>query len=158
MTRFTNGIYGLQLAETPDCRLTGQLDDVVVNATGKIEYTSFIATGIADGGSISLTFKQASMLPTTLSGSGTIEGDRLSLTGDINPGRLSTVVFVRASDAQYQSAVNGLINDVNKAASAKAIAENHKNLLARRHAFAQGFGARRASRLLGPAPVFSNFG
>ncbi|MGC9953681.1 MAG: hypothetical protein ABSD21_05345 [Rhizomicrobium sp.] len=136
MAKFTNGVYRLQLVETSDGHLTGQLDTVVINPQDKIDYNSFAANGVKNGRSVSLSFKQASLLPTSLSGSGTLDYNSLSLTGDINPGKLSTVVFVRASDAQYQSVVNGLISEVNNVAAAKAAAENQKNLLARQHAFA----------------------
>jgi hypothetical protein len=147
IAQFSNGVYRLQLDETADQHLTGQLDTVVIGQNGKLEYTSFAATGVADGNSVSLSFKQSGILGAELSGSGATDGNKLSLTGNLNPRYVSTINFIRASDAQYQSTVNNLIAAVNKAASAKAAADAQKALAAKQIAFAKA-GASLAADLL----------
>lgn len=146
VARFSNGVYGLQLVETPDRHLTGQLDTVILNQNNKLEYTSFTATGVEDRGSVSLSFKQSGLLGAQLSGSGTMDGTSLSLTGNVNPGKVSTVNFTRASDQQYKTAINDLISAASNAAAQKAEADARNALIAKQNAFS-GAGQNLVGRL-----------
>ena len=138
LATFSNGLYWLQLVETPDKHITGQLDILIMGADGKIDYQSFAVQGVADGESVSLSFKQLSILPTTLSGSGTLTGDHLSLTGNLNPGQLSTVVFNRTDEDDYKSAVSAIKEKSEHVVAEKAAANNMQRVLAIRRAFVVG--------------------
>jgi hypothetical protein len=136
IAKFSNGVYRLQLVQAQDGHLSGQLDTVTLSSEGKIEYSSFIASGVSDDSSISLTFKQSAFLSSTLAGSGTITGNRITLTGDVNPGRLSSVVFIRGTEADYQVSTNELIQQANNIVVGKANAEAAKRELVSQQGFA----------------------
>src|SRR5450756_2875093 len=75
IAKFTNGIYRLQLVETPDKHLTGQLDTLVLGTDGKVAYDNLSVSRAVNGGDISVLLKPNSLLPFTVPASGTFNGD-----------------------------------------------------------------------------------
>jgi|GraSoiStandDraft_51_1057287.scaffolds.fasta_scaffold1126574_1 hypothetical protein len=47
MAKFSNGAYSLQLVETKDGHITGQLETVVINPDGKVVSNSLSVKGAA---------------------------------------------------------------------------------------------------------------
>lgn len=123
IAKFTNGVYWLQLVETPDKHLTGQFDTLVLGSDGKIVYSNLSVTGAADGGNISMLLKPISFLPFTVTASGTLDGDQLTLTGGFTGGQPSTVVLVRSDASEYQAQVRILNAQSQAILVAKADAE-----------------------------------
>src|SRR5258708_6920626 len=105
IAKSTNEISLLQLVETPDGHITGQLETQILKEDGKIEYHNLSVTGAADGENVSLSFK-SSPIPFTITAFGTLNGNRFILTGGFSG--IRQVVMVRSNLADYQEQVSSL--------------------------------------------------
>lgn len=127
IAKFTNGIYWLQLVETPDRHLTGQFDTLVLGTDGKVAYDNLSVTGAADGDKISVLLKPISLLPFTVTASGALDGDKLTLSGGFTGGQPSTVVLVRTEASEYQAQVKAINTQSQRILAAKAEADAREN-------------------------------
>lgn len=123
IAKFTNGVYWLQLVQTPDGHLTGQFETLILGTDGKVEYNNLSVTGAADGDNVSLSLKPISFLPFTVIVSGTFYGNRLALTGGFTGAQPTTAVMVRSDVSDYQAQVNSLNAQSRSILTAKATAE-----------------------------------
>jgi hypothetical protein len=91
-------VVWLQLVRTPDNHLTGQLAASVMKPDGSIDRNSAPITGAVDGENVTLSGSRLFGLQ-TLTLSGTLEGDKLTLTGVES----TPFVLKRSSLTQYQA-------------------------------------------------------
>jgi len=80
LSKFTDGIGFLQLVETPDRHVTGQLETVTVDSNGKLDTKSVQVAGAVDGQNITLTLGESSLLSRALPASRTLARGKLTLT------------------------------------------------------------------------------
>jgi hypothetical protein len=114
LARFTNGIYWLQLVKTSDNHVAGQLETLLLDKDGTIERNAVAVTGAADGGNVTMS---ASLLDLqTLTLSGTLSGNKLTLTG----GQPSPVVLTRSNLSDYEREVNVLNSQAKQILSTRA--------------------------------------
>lgn len=123
IAKFTNGIYWLQLVETPDKHLTGQLDTAVLDTDGKVAYNNLSVSGAIGGDNISLQLKPISFLPLRETVSGMLSGNKLTLTGEFSRGQPNTIVFLRSDAGEYQVEAKALNVQSQRILAAKAEAE-----------------------------------
>lgn len=123
LAKFTNGIYWMQLVKTPDNHVTGQFDTLILGIDGKVEYNTLAVTGAADGNNISLLLKPNSVLPFTVTASGSIDGDKLTLMGGFTSNQPSTVVLVRSDASEYEAQAKVLNAQSHSIVTARADAE-----------------------------------
>lgn len=95
-------MYWLQLVKTPDSHLSGQLEQNILNEIGKIEHATWAISGASDGSSVTFSATTLGFQIFTLSGS--LEGERLVLTG----GQPSPMIFVRSDLREYQAEIDSL--------------------------------------------------
>lgn len=138
IAKFTNGVYWLQLVQTPDGHLTGQFETLALGADGKVKYNNLSVTGAADGDNVSMSLKPISFLPFTVTASGALNGDKLTLTGGFTGGQPITVVLVRADVSDYQAQVNALNSQSRSILAAKAAAEARKKTAQKERDFIAG--------------------
>lgn len=150
LARFTNGIYHLQLLKTSDDKLTGQLDTIVRDKDNKLTYLSFTASGVADGRSVSLTFSTPGILSSHLSASGALDGSALSLTGNLNPNLISTVVFNRVAREKYKTDVDAFLKETESLIAQKLTDEMKQEAIQ-----AQGRFVFTVDRLIASAQKFT---
>jgi len=79
----------LQLAESSDDRISGQLSFITIDSDGHVESKTAAITGAADGSAIKLTVQPVPLLPigTALSGSRNSRG-QLTLNGPAKDGQV----------------------------------------------------------------------
>jgi len=135
LAKFTNGLARLQLVQSGDHTVTGEIDWAIYDTTGKLTSSSASAAGAIDGKSVNLTFKGNSFLSGVSTGSGELTWSGLTLTGDFNSGNLSTVNFVRADENQYQSELAEVQVAANAVVEARAAAEQRRQAMANRAEF-----------------------
>lgn len=70
LARFTNGLARLQLVQSGDHTITGEIDWASYDANGKLTSSSASANGAIDGSTVNLTFKGNGFLSGTSTGSG----------------------------------------------------------------------------------------
>lgn len=138
IAKFTNGVYWLQLVQTPDGHLTGQIEILVLGADGKVEYNNLSITGAADGNNVSMSLKPISFLPFTVTASGALDGDKLTLTGGFTGGQPTTVVLVRSDVSDYQAQANALNMQSSSILAAKAAADARKKAAQKERDFIAG--------------------
>lgn len=112
------GIGWLQLVRTPDNHLTGQLSAYMLKPDGTIDQSSTAVTGAVDGENVTLTASRFLGLE-TVTLSGTLKGDTLTLTGS----QPIPVTFKRAALSAYQAQVADLNNRSQSILKAKAVAQ-----------------------------------
>lgn len=119
----------LQLVQTPDNHVTGQLDALIMKPDGSVERDSISVTGASDGNNVSLKGSSFLGLESVML-SGSLQGDELALTGSQSlTAQTIPATFTRSSVTAYQAQVAELnaraqtIVRVNAAARAKAEAE-----------------------------------
>lgn len=119
IAKFTNGIYWMQLVETPDKHLTGQFVTLLVLGTdGKVQHNNLSISGAVDGDNISVLF-----LPLNVPASGTFNGGKLTLTGGFTGERPNTIVFVPSDAGEYEAQAKALNEQSQRILTAKAHAE-----------------------------------
>jgi hypothetical protein len=123
IAKFQNGLVWLQITQTSDQRLTGQLEKFVLKDTGDLKYQTFSVTGAADGKNVALVLKGTSLLAQTINVAGTFDGKRLTLIGDLGQGQPSGIVLVRSDVREYVTQGNVLKEQSRKILEAKAATE-----------------------------------
>jgi hypothetical protein len=103
LTSDNSTVLSLQLVRTPDNHLTGQLAASVMKPDGSIDRNSAPITGAVDGENVTLSGSRLFGLQ-TLTLSGTLEGDKLTLTG-VEP---TPMILTRSTLTQYQAQVAAL--------------------------------------------------
>lgn len=110
----------LQLVRTPDSHLSGQLATSVIEPDGTVHQDSAPITGAVDGGNVTVSATRFLGLDTrTLSG--TLEGDRLTLSGPEG----TPFVLRRADVEDYQHHVAELRSKAGQVVAAKKTADTH---------------------------------
>lgn len=98
----------LQLVETPDNRLSGQIEVSALQPDGKIQYINSAVNGAVDGPNVSLSLESAGPLQNPVQVSGTFSLDSLTLTGGFTGSHSSTLVMRGGDLDQYHAALAGL--------------------------------------------------
>jgi hypothetical protein len=114
-------VVSLQLVRTPDNHLTGQLAASVMKPDGSIDRKSAPITGAVDGENVTLSGSRLFGLE-TLTLSGTLEGDKLTLTG----AQPTPMILTRSSLTQYQSQMAALDAKSQNILAAKAAAQSRQ--------------------------------
>ncbi|NKA95828.1 hypothetical protein GO283_04381 [Ralstonia solanacearum] len=113
-------VVWLQLVETPDKRLTGQLDTASIDKSGKLVYLNAPVTGAINGESISISFKPQALLASSVQLAGTFKGDILTLRGGPTG---DAVTHHRANDDEFAHGRQELAEQSQRPLAAKADAE-----------------------------------
>lgn len=145
IAKFTNGMYWLQLVKTPDNHLTGQLEEFLLRADGRIDRDTIAVAGAVDGSIVTMSATTLGLQVLTLSGS--FDGNTLTLTG----GQPSPVLLARSSLAEYQRGVNAL-----SAQSQRILAERDATAARERAAQAQEDFLAEISRVVGRLEAFDS--
>lgn len=147
IAKFTNGVEMLQLVETPDHHVTGQLQGVDFDKNGKLENISFSVTGAVDGSNISLTFKPTFFLSENITEAGTFDGAKITLTGKLANPQPSAVVFERSSAEEFETLAKAVNDRSQQLLAAKAEAEARRRQ-AQAEARAQEEAARKEREIV----------
>jgi hypothetical protein len=113
----------LQLVETPDWHLMGQLEISQLKPDGHIEYLNFAVTGAADGSNVSLSMKLPVPLTPAVDMSGTLAWNGITLTGGTLGGQSNTYTLRRGDDNQYQIALRALRTQAAQVSRDRAVAQ-----------------------------------
>ncbi|WP_162634340.1 hypothetical protein [Ralstonia sp. GX3-BWBA] len=113
-------VVWLQLVETPDKHITGQLNTSTIDKDGKLLYITAPVTGAVDGQSISLSVKRDVLLAATVQLGGTVNGDTLNLRGGPTG---DEVILHRAKDDEFAADKQELAEQSQRFLAAKAEAE-----------------------------------
>ncbi|KAF3462092.1 hypothetical protein ACQCP0_21065 [Ralstonia pseudosolanacearum] len=113
-------VVWLQLVETPDKHLTGQLDTASIDKSGKLVYLNAPVTGAINGESISISLKPQALLASSVQLAGTFKGGLLTLRGGPTG---DTVTLHRASDDEFAKGRQELAEQSQRLLAAKADAE-----------------------------------
>jgi hypothetical protein len=108
----------LELVRTPDNHLTGQLSAYTLKPDGTIAQSSTAVTGAVDGENATLTATRLLGLE-TLTFSGTLKGDTLTLTGS----QPIPVMFNRSTLSDYQAKIADLNSRSQSILHIKAVAQ-----------------------------------
>ena len=120
LSKFSDGVYWLQIVKTPDGRVSGELDSTSVSSDGKIVYTSQAVSGAADGTALSLTIGHTTILQSALTSSGTLSDNKIALTIGHDGRPPSKLVLTRATDDEYQVQLKALSDLSTKVRAAKS--------------------------------------
>ena len=101
-------VVRLQIVETADKHLSGQMEVSNMNPEGQIHYIDWSVGGVADGSDISLNLKPTSLLLGVVNVSGSLSGNKLTLTGGISGTSSDSYVLYRSSLDQYRTALAAL--------------------------------------------------
>jgi len=126
ISRFTNAVEMLQLVETPDHRITGQLQAVIHTGGGNLENDSYEVSGAASGPSITLTLKLNSLLSSPVTESGTFDGAKLELTGTLSGDQPQTLIFTKSTSAEFLAVAADVREQARRARVQGAIIEAQK--------------------------------
>jgi len=110
-------VVWLQLVETPDKHITGQLNTTSIDKNGKLLYITAPVTGAVDGESISLSFRRDALLAATVQLAGTVNGDTLNLRGGPTG---EEVILHRAKDDELTAEKQELAAQSQRFLAAKA--------------------------------------
>lgn len=110
-------VVWLQLVETPDKHITGQVNTASIDKDGQLVYVTAPVTGAVDGESISLSFKRDALLAATMQLAGTVDGDTLHLRGG-QTGDEATLR--RAKDVEFAAGKQELAEQSQQLLAAKA--------------------------------------
>jgi len=128
MATAPNGVYWLDLVQTPDHRLTGEFEEILLKPDGNIDYTKLSVTGAASGTDVSLALAATPLPFVAVTAAGTLGWGKLTLTAPFNGREPGTVVFQR-SDLQAHQRVVDTLN-----ARSRAMLAEKAQLQARRDA------------------------
>lgn len=123
ISRFTNAVEMLQLVETPDHHVSGQLQAVIHTGDGNIETDSYQVSGAADGSNITLTLKLNALLSDPVTETGAFDGDKLELTGKLGADQPQTLVFAKSTVTEFLSLANVVRDQARFAKVRKVTAE-----------------------------------
>lgn len=123
ISRFTNAVELLQLVETPDHRITGQLQAVIHTGDGNVENDSYVVSGAADGLNVTLMLKLNALLSNPVTESGTFDGSKLELTGQLAGGQPRTLIFAKSTPAEFLAAADAIRAQAGRARLQKAMIE-----------------------------------
>jgi hypothetical protein len=110
-----SSIMWLQIVQTPDGKVSGQMDTALLLNTGKFTFRSSEVKGSANGNLVTLQYDGAGVGLVRVSG--TLKGDKLTVTGSGESGPY-VAEFGRATTSDYKAALDSL-----KAKSNGALAE-----------------------------------
>lgn len=113
-------VVWLQLVETPDKHLTGQLDTASIDKSGKLVYLNAPVSGAINGESISISFKPQALLASSVQLAGTFSGDILTLRGGPTG---DAVTLHRANDDEFAKGRQELVEQSQRLLAAKADAD-----------------------------------
>ncbi len=137
----------LQLVETPDNRLSGQIEVSTLQPDGKIKYVNSAVTGAADGPNVSLTLESTSPLLNSVQVSGTFSLNGLTLTGGFTGSHSSTFVLHSGNLNQYHAALAILNKRSVALLEAHKAMERKAAIAAKNAAIATAAAARREKAL-----------
>ncbi|MBS0277855.1 MAG: hypothetical protein JSR81_09545 [Proteobacteria bacterium] len=133
LAKFTNGLARLELVQSGDHMLTGEVDWVSFDTNGRLTSSSASVTGMMDGGAVNLTFKGNAFLSGTSTGAGELGWNGITLTGNFNGGKVSTVTFARANELEYQWTLVAVEKNAQAIAFAREQAERQRQEDAKRN-------------------------
>lgn len=134
LAKFTNGLARLQLVQSGDHIVTGEIDWVVYDSNGALTSSSASATGAIDAQTVSLTFKGNGFLSGVSTGSGALGWNGLALTGDFNGGKVSTVTFTKSTEDQYQSTLESVQKAAQTIVAQRRLADQASREISNRNA------------------------
>src|SRR5579872_5884326 len=98
-----NSAIMLQIVESPDRHLSGQVTALFVQPDGKIQNVNEAVSGAADGTSLTIETKPNGMLTIGPELSGTVNWKGgIELTGPARNGQVTTLLFERGTAGQFQ--------------------------------------------------------
>lgn len=113
-------VVWLQLVETPDKHITGQLNSTSIDKSGQLVYVTAPVAGAVDGETISLSFKRDALLASSVQLAGSVDGDTLHLRGGQ---AADEATFHRAKDDEFVAGKQALAEQSQRALAAKAEAD-----------------------------------
>lgn len=113
IAKFANGVGLLQLIETPDKHVTGQLQ-TVANIEGAVQKVSYTVTGAVDGNNVSLSLQPTVLLAQPIPMAGSFTSAALTLTGMLASAEPVTRTFTRGEIKDFEA----LVSETNEQAAA----------------------------------------
>lgn len=110
-------VVWLQLVETPDKHITGQVNTASIDKSGQLVHATAPVSGAVDGEAISLSFKRDALLAATVQLAGTVDGDTLHLRGGQTG---DEVTLRRAKDDEFAAGKQELAEQSQRLVAAKA--------------------------------------
>jgi hypothetical protein len=101
--RDANAVAMLQLVQTSDGHVTGQLTVVEIDASGKLVDGNASVTGVIDGQVITLQIRPIFLLATATNYSGRVDSTHIELNGPVDAGTLSRLVLKRGEIFDFQA-------------------------------------------------------
>ncbi len=137
IAEFTNAAWLLQLVETPDRHLTGQLE-TVTDVDGKIETASYAVSGAVEGNNIAVSLNAPVILSQPISASGTFTSSEITLTGMLGSREPVTHVFKRGAVEKFHSLVQAINAQAATIQAAKATKAANEKAAKERKEFVAG--------------------
>lgn len=129
-----NSVHMIRLVETGDGKLSGQIENVLLTDTGNIDDISATVEGATDHKNLNLTI-QSTLIPITVTASGTREGSNIVLTFGILGAPPKTRTYTSSNLQAFEIYSASLRDKSQKILAEKAATEAHDKALQREHEF-----------------------
>jgi hypothetical protein len=123
-----NSAFLVQLVQTSDGHLTGRYEQVVLQASGKIERMNAAVTGASDASTVVVTIRPTELLSGSITASGTIEGSTLHLAG-AGYGTSLTLHLLKSDEESFRAEVANLAEQAQQIVTARAQQETEQRQL-----------------------------
>lgn len=123
---YPNEAYMLQLVQTPDGTISGQITNVRSGSTGVVESGVGAVTGVFNQGMITLTIGPVRAIGRSVHVTGKIDGDLLSVNAGVFDGKVGTLEFRRADVSEFQKLTDTLIAHATGLANTAKVREQRK--------------------------------
>lgn len=130
-----DGAVMLQLVQTPDQTLTGQINSAYIDKSGKVEQVQRLVTGVTDNGAITLATKANSFLEGQAGYTGRLSGNTLTLTG-----QSGTMALKKSSAATFEKALVSIQTKSEAILEERAAAKEKANAAAQRAGYYKNVG------------------